>query len=61
MALTHAPFTPTPKSADWNTNKRLKNDTKYFKDQVEYMDGIVGRMLARLDELGLHVTGADED
>lgn len=53
MALTHAPFTPTPKSADWNTSKRLKNDTKYFKDQVEYMDGIVGRMLARLDELGL--------
>lgn len=53
LALTHAPFTPTPKSADWNTNKRLKNDTKYFKDQVEYMDGIVGRMLRRIDELGL--------
>lgn len=53
MALTHAPFTPTPKSADWNTDKRLKNDTKYFKDQVEYMDGIVGRMIQRIDELGL--------
>jgi len=53
MALTHGPFTPTPKSADWNTNKRLKNDTAYFKDQVEYMDGIVGRMMKRLDELGL--------
>lgn len=52
MALTHAPFTPTPKSADWAT-KRLKNDTQYFKDQVEYMDGIVGRMLARLEELKL--------
>ena len=53
MALTHAPFTPTPTSADWNTDQRLKNDTKYFKDQVEYMDGIIGRMLRRLDELGL--------
>ena len=53
LALTHAPFTPTPKSADWNTNKRLKNDTKYFKDQVEYMDGIIGRMMRRLDELQL--------
>lgn len=52
MALTHVPFTPTPKSADWTT-KRLKNDTKYFKDQVEYMDGIVGRMLRRLEELKL--------
>jgi len=53
MALTHAPFTPTPKSADWNTDKRLKNDTMYFKDQVEYMDGIIGRMIKRLDEMGL--------
>ena len=53
LALTHGPFTPTPKSADWNTDKRLKNDTKYFKDQVEYMDGIIGRMMRRLDELNL--------
>ncbi len=53
LALTHGPFTPTPKSADWNTDKRLKNDTRYFKDQVEYMDGIIGRMVKRLDELGL--------
>ena len=52
MALTHEPFTPTPKSADWTT-KRLKNDKQYFKDQVEYMDGIIGRMVRRLDELGL--------
>ncbi|HEU0122493.1 MAG TPA: sulfatase-like hydrolase/transferase [Bryobacteraceae bacterium] len=50
LALTHAPFTPTPRSADWNSDKRLKNDTKYFKDQVEYMDGIIGRMLRRLPD-----------
>lgn len=53
LALTHVPFTPTPNSPDWNTDKRLKNDTKYFKDQVEYMDGIIGRMVRRIDELGL--------
>ncbi len=53
LALTHGPFTPTPKSADWNTNKRLKNDTAYFKDQVEYMDELIGRMVRRIDELGL--------
>ncbi|MBI2688632.1 MAG: sulfatase-like hydrolase/transferase [Acidobacteria bacterium] len=52
MALTHVPFTPTPNSTDWNT-ARLKNDTRYFKDQVEYMDGIIGRMMKRLDDLGL--------
>jgi arylsulfatase A-like enzyme len=52
MALTHGPFTPTPKSADWTT-KRLKNDPKYFKDQVEYMDATIGRLIHRLDELGL--------
>ena len=52
LALTHAPFTPTPTSADWD-RARLKNDTKYFSDQVEYLDGIVGRMLKRLDELKL--------
>ena len=53
LALTHDPFTPTPLSADWNTPNRLKNDPKYFEDQVEYLDGIVGRMLTRLGELGL--------
>ncbi|MBY0503433.1 MAG: sulfatase-like hydrolase/transferase [Bryobacteraceae bacterium] len=53
MALTHDPFTPTPDSPDWSTPQRLKNDTRYFAGQVEYMDRIVGRMLARLDELGL--------
>lgn len=53
LALTHGPFTPTPNSADWNTDKRLKNDTKYFKDQVEYMDGIIGRMVKKIDDLGL--------
>jgi arylsulfatase A-like enzyme len=53
MALTHGPFNPTPKSADWNTAKRLKNDRAYFKDMVEYMDEVVGRMRSRLESQGL--------
>jgi arylsulfatase A-like enzyme len=53
MVLTHGPFNPTPASADWNTDKRLKNDPAYFRDMVEYMDGVAGRMVRRIDELGL--------
>lgn len=51
MALTHDPFNPTPKSDAWKT-QRLKNDRAYFKDMVEYMDDIMGRMLAGLDKQG---------
>ncbi len=53
MALTHGPFNPTPHSPVWRTGDRLENDPKYFKDMVEYMDHLVGRIVARLAELGL--------
>ena len=52
MALTHAPFQPTPHSADW-PEKRHAKDPKYFKDMVEYMDVVVGRIVDRLEQLGL--------
>ncbi len=52
MALTHAPFQPTPDSEDWNT-KRGRNDKKYFADMVAYMDNIIGRIVKKLDDLGL--------
>jgi arylsulfatase A len=52
MSLTHGPFLPTPKSGNWTT-ARLKNDTANFKDMVEYMDDVVGRLVARIDRLGL--------
>ncbi|MEZ5400892.1 MAG: sulfatase-like hydrolase/transferase [Bryobacteraceae bacterium] len=51
MALTHGPFTATPKSAKWKS-ARLQNDRAQFKDMVEYMDEIVGRMVTDLDRLG---------
>lgn len=48
MILTHGPFDPTPGSAD-----RGKANPKYFKDMVEHMDAIVGRVVAKLDEAGV--------
>lgn len=55
MMLTHSPFEPTPDSADYAAfnGKGEKGNTKYFGDMVAYMDKLVGKLVARLDELGL--------
>jgi arylsulfatase A len=53
MALTHAPFVATPRSAEWKSGDRLKSDTKFFGDMVEYMDECVGRVVSAVDRLGL--------
>lgn len=52
MALTHDPFVPTPDSPEWDGNRYAKR-TKHFGDMVEYMDKVVGQIVAKLDELGL--------
>lgn len=52
MALVHSPFVPTPDSEGWDKPEH-KNNTKYFADMVAYMDKIVGRIVSKLDELGL--------
>ena len=52
MALVHDPFVPTPDSEDWS-KKNHKNNTAYFADMVAYMDKIVGRIVDKLDALGL--------
>jgi arylsulfatase A len=52
MALVHNPFVPTPDSEDWK-NKEHKNDNKYFADMVAYMDKLVGRIVRKVNELGL--------
>jgi len=49
MILTHAPFVPTPDSADPDCKDIHKN----FTDMVAYTDKIVGRIVGRLDELGI--------
>ncbi len=54
MALPHNPFTPTPDSPEWkDPAARHQEQTRYFKDMVEYTDKAVGKVVARLDELGL--------
>ena len=53
MVLTHPPFMPTPRSAEWEKGERLKPDKKHYKAMVEYMDESVGKVVANLDRLGL--------
>jgi arylsulfatase A len=58
MMLTHAPFVPTPDSPDYldskkRRGKRGEEASVHFADMVAYMDKLVGKLLARLDSLGL--------
>lgn len=57
MILTHCPFEPTPDSPDWDPkskgSKTYKGDAKYFGDMVTYMDKIIGKLIDKLEELGL--------
>ena len=56
MILTHDPFQPTPDSADWDpktTGEQARRDVKHFADMTAYMDKMIGRLVAKLDELGL--------
>jgi arylsulfatase A len=55
MLLTHAPFQPTPDAPEWSATmgERDKNDVKHFAHMVAYMDKMIGRVVAKLDELGL--------
>ena len=52
MALVHAPFVPTPDSADWSGNRNAR-DSAYFPDMVAYTDKLVGRVVAGLEDLGI--------
>jgi arylsulfatase A len=56
MILTHNPFQPTPDSPDYDKAARgedVNRNNKYFADMTAYMDKMVGRLVARLAELGL--------
>lgn len=59
MMLTHAPFQPTPGSPDYGKNGsgkgaiRADGINRYFSDMVAYTDKLVGRLIAKLDELGI--------
>ncbi|MBL7139717.1 MAG: sulfatase-like hydrolase/transferase [Planctomycetes bacterium] len=57
MILTHSPFVATPDSADWGPKgkgvKGAKGGGGHFADMVAYMDKVIGKILAKLDALGL--------
>ena len=57
MILTHCPFEPTPDSPDWDPNskgsKTYKGNAKYFGDMVTYMDKTIGKIITKLDDLGI--------
>jgi len=63
MYLTHFYFTPTPESLEWESGDRhltaehhLRPDPlnqRFFTDMVAYMDKNIGRIVDKLDELGI--------
>ncbi|NQV27553.1 MAG: sulfatase-like hydrolase/transferase [Rhodopirellula sp.] len=57
MALVHCPFSPTPDSDDWNPrdhgSRNYKGTPKYFADMVAYVDKTIGKLDARLKQLGV--------
>ncbi len=56
MMLTHAPYQPTPDSPDWDptvSDEKTATDVKHFAEMVAYMDKLVGRLVAKLDELAI--------
>ena len=57
MILPHWPFEPTPDSKDWDakskgaeSGKLAQKNPKYFREMVSYVDKIVGKIVAKLEE-----------
>jgi arylsulfatase A len=56
MMLTHSPYQPTPDSKSWDPTlqgEKEKQNDKHFGEMVEYMDKLIGKLLGRVDSLGL--------
>jgi arylsulfatase A len=57
MMLTHAPYDATPDSADYIESKSAKGKGAegegHFADMVAYTDKLIGKLVAKLDELHL--------
>jgi len=52
MALTHAPYYSTPATSP-NQAEKFRHAKDKFRENVEYVDKLVGRIVAALDDLGL--------
>lgn len=56
MILTHDPFQPTPDSPDWDPKaigENVNKEVKHFADMVAFADKMVGKLDAKLGELGI--------
>jgi arylsulfatase A len=56
MMLTHSPYQPTPDSKSWDAKavgERVNQAEKHFGDMVEYLDKLIGRLVAHLQSLSL--------
>jgi arylsulfatase A len=56
MILTHSPYQPTPDSANWDpalSGENKQQNEKHFADMIAYMDKMIGRLDAKLGELGI--------
>ena len=54
MMLTHAPYQPTPDSKDWDpkaVGEQVNRAPRHFGEMVSYMDKLIGKLTATLDEL----------
>jgi arylsulfatase A len=52
MMLTHSPYQPTPDSANWDpttVGEKVKDNKKHFGDMVQYMDKLIGKLMAHLE------------
>ncbi len=56
LTLTHAPYQPTPDSADWDPKAHgedVNRHPKHFADMVAYMDKLIGQLRDELRRLQL--------
>jgi arylsulfatase A len=63
MILTHNPFQPTPDSPNWDPKaegEQVHNRPAHFADMVAYMDKMIGRLDAKLGELGIGDNGTNK-
>lgn len=53
MMLTHSPFDATPDSADYLESNGKQGKGSHFADMVAYTDKLIGKLVAKLEELEL--------
>ncbi len=56
MILTHSPYQPTPDSKTWDPKAQGESVNvapAHFGDMVTYMDKLIGRVVAKVDALGI--------